>query len=219
MRLTILHSIITLLPTFAIAQLIVLPINRHPAVPDIPASDDSIKQHPIMPDTTTTQSSGPAFGPGEGSVMLSDVMGRDRSINMFASFCREVSSIATRLDASSQNSTVLAPLNSAVEALPRKPWENPEDYDKYGTQAYDGSGGQKRAQDNMKKFVEMHIVPVSPWKEGEKVVPVGGGAEVWWEEKDGKKRIQPGDIEMTSVAGHVANGQIWIIKQVRNYAT
>lgn len=189
MRLTNPHTILALLPTLAIAQLIVLPINRHPATPDLPAQDDTILQHPIMPDTTTSQTSGPALGPGEGSVMLSDVMGRDRSINMFASFTRNVASIAARLDSSSQNSTVLAPLNSAIEGLPRKPWEDPADYDKYGAQAYEGSGGEDRAQENIKRFVEAHVVPVSPWKEGEKVVPIGGGKEIWWEEKDGKKRV------------------------------
>ncbi len=31
-------------------------------------------------------------------------------------------------------------------------------------------------------------MPVSPWKEGEKVRTVGGG-EVWWEEREGGKMV------------------------------
>jgi hypothetical protein len=35
--------------------------------------------------------------------------------------------------------------------------------------------------------VEAHVVPVSPWKEGERVKTLSGG-EVWWESKDGVKK-------------------------------
>ncbi len=34
-------------------------------------------------------------------------------------------------------------------------------------------------------------MPVSPWKEGEKVRTVGGG-EVWWEEREGGKIVGAG---------------------------
>ncbi|KAJ4297280.1 hypothetical protein N0V88_004198 [Collariella sp. IMI 366227] len=117
-----------------------------------------------------------------------------------------------------QNTTVLAPLNSEIEKLPRKPWEDPNDYDTLGPNAYEGGDGQERAQRNLRRFVEAHMLPVSPWREGEKVRPIGGDREVWWEEKEGKQVIQPGAIEVASVAGDVANGQVWIIKGVRNYS-
>lgn len=178
----------------------------------------------------------PAGGPG--TVILSDVMGKDRSINVFASLARDVESVSLRLDDSSQNSTVLAPLNSAMDKLPRKPWEDPEDYNKLGADAYEGEGGWERAQRNLKRFVEAHIISSNPWPQGEKVKALGGdGGEVWWEEKDGAKVIQPGDIEVASVASSVQNGQVvsalswfskptpdanctlqWILKGVRNYS-
>lgn len=72
--------------------------------------------------------------------------------------------------------------------LPRKPWEDPEDYDKLGADAYEGPEGEGRAQNNLRRFVEAHVVPVSPWKEGEKVKTLAGG-EVWWEGKDGVKYV------------------------------
>lgn len=51
-----------------------------------------------------------------------------------------------------------------------------------------GGDGEGRAQGNLRRFVEAHVVPVSPWKEGEKVATVGGG-EVWWEGREGGKIV------------------------------
>ena len=92
------------------------------------------------------------------------------------------------LASTSQNLTVLAPEDAAIKRLPRKPWEDPADYDKFGTEAaYAGQEGVDRAQENLKRFVEAHVVPVSPWGKGEKIKRVSGeGGEVWWEKKDGK---------------------------------
>lgn len=177
---------------------------------------DNLGPGPAMPPSGASPAEPPA-GSG-GGVVLSDVMGRDRSINLFAGFVRDIESASDRLENSSQNTTVLAPLNSAVEKLPRKPWEDPKDYNTLGPSAYEGGEGHERAQRNLRRFVEAHLVPVSPWQEGEKVGTVGGDREVWWEEKDGTRLIQPGAIEVVSVAGDVANGQVWIIRDVRNYA-
>jgi len=73
-------------------------------------------------------------------------------------------------------------------ALPRKPWEDPEDYDNLGTDAYKGDDGEERARNNVKRFVEAHVVPVSPWKEGDKLTTLAGG-EIWWETKSGVKMV------------------------------
>ncbi len=122
-------------------------------------------------------------------MILSDVMGRDRSINIFAGLVRDIESVSRRLDDSSKNSTVLAPLNSAVEKLPRKPWEDPRDYSALGADAYEGEDGQERAQRNLRRFVEAHVLPVSPWQAGEKVKPLGDDQNIWWEEKDGTRVV------------------------------
>lgn len=129
-----------------------------------------------------------------GEIIISDVIGRERSINIFAGFTRDVEEISNRLETNNgeNNTTVLAPLNSEIQKLPRKPWEDLRDYETLGEQAYDGSGGQERANKNLQMFVEAHIVPQSPWKEGEKVSSLGGG-QLWWEERDGKRfvRVHP----------------------------
>lgn len=96
------------------------------------------------------------------------------------------------------NTTVLAPLNSEIQKLSRKPWEDPEDYEELGANAYGGADGEGRAQRNLRRFVEAHVVPVSPWKEGERARTVGGG-ELWWENKDSKKTVCTGHRRIASL--------------------
>ena len=170
--------------------------------------------------------------PATDELIISDVISRERSINIFAGFTRDVDPVATRLDSLSQNSTILAPLNSAIQKMDRKPWEDPKEYDAFGTQAYSMGDGEERAHRNLGRFVQAHIVPASPWREGEKVETLAG-TKVWWESKDGGKvvsclalhrnlwtltqwQIQPGNVEVSSVASKVANGQIWLLEGVLN---
>ncbi|KAK3330087.1 SIN3-like protein [Apodospora peruviana] len=162
---------------------------------------------PAMPPSDPSVPANPPSDAG-GEVILSDVMGRDRSINLYAGFVRDIESAERRLDDSTQNTTVLAPLNSAIEKLPRKPWEDPRDYGALGPDAYEGDDGPERAQRNLRKFVEAHMIPLSPWPAGMKVKPIGDDQDVWWEEKAGIKVVQPGNIEVVSVASTVANGQV-----------
>lgn len=152
-----------------------------------------------------------------GGQTISDVLPRNQQISIFTSFTRDVSSISTGFESAIQKFTVLAPEDSEIKNLPRKPWENPDDYSAFGESAYEGQSGVDRAQENLKKFVEAHVVPSSPWNEGEKVKTLGG-REVWWEEKDGKKLIQPQSLEVLSVADKVSNGEVWVLKGVLNYA-
>ena len=104
-------------------------------------------------------------------------------------FQGDIDAISKRLDDPEQNTTVLAPLNSALQKLPRKPWENPKDYDEMGAEAYEEQSGEDRATSNLRHFVEAHSIPVSPWKEGEKTNSLRG-EKVWWEEKDGKRMVR-----------------------------
>ena len=130
----------------------------------------------------------PEMSEPAGDVIISDVIGKDHIINIFAGFTRDINSISQRLDDNTQNSTILAPLNSELKKLPRKPWEDPREYGALGQGAYEGEGGEDRAHQNLRRFVEAHVVPVSPWAEGEKVETLGG-QKLWWEKCDGKKRV------------------------------
>ncbi|KAK7750076.1 hypothetical protein SLS62_007944 [Diatrype stigma] len=162
----------------------------------------------------------------QAGVLLADVMGRDRSMNAFAGFARDAEAVARRLGDAAARSTVLAPSNAAVDRLPRKPWEDPRDYDALGATAYDGEPGQDRARRNLRRFVEAHVVAASPWLEGEGEgesararTLLDGDREIWWETRsDGVRVIQPDNIEVESIASRVGNGEVWILKGVRNYA-
>lgn len=200
--------ILASLSLVAVSQLVVQQQPQPPRIVLDAAADNpkQQQQHPLAmppPPPSPPPPAGPAIPlqPGDGSdttgpppetgtVILSDVIGRDRSINVFAGFTRDFAPITNRFDDATQNSTVLAPLNSAIEALPRKPWEDPQDYHTLGADAYEGTDGQERAQQNLRRFVEAHIVPVSPWPEKQKASAMAGAGEVWWETRaDGKKVV------------------------------
>jgi Fasciclin domain len=182
------------------------------------------------------QPQAPVMKPSEvsASLLISDVLPRQQRIGIFSGFTRDVDTVSSRLESSAMNTTVLAPNNEALRALPRKPWEDPEEYKALGENAYGGEDGNKRAQDNLKRFVEAHVVPKSPWEAGEKVKSLTGN-ELWYEihgdkmlVRTGKHiytglvltgaQIQPGNIEVQEVADKVANGEVWVLKGCINYA-
>jgi hypothetical protein len=130
----------------------------------------------------------PPSGEVSTGIIISDVIGKTQNIAIFSGLTRDVDAISGRLEDAAQNATVLAPDNNAMKHLERKPWEDPKDYDTFGTNAYGGEDGQDRANKNLRSFVEAHIIPQSPWEEGQKVKTLAG-RELWWEEKEGKKKV------------------------------
>ncbi|PGH26806.1 hypothetical protein AJ80_01572 [Polytolypa hystricis UAMH7299] len=188
---------------------------RNPSIPknlERNYPDRNYPQNPII---------GPMSSDHGPSLLVSDILSKTRSINIFASLTRDIESISTLLNDGSKNTTVLAPLNSAIQALPRKPWEDPEDYEKFGEQsAYAGPQGRERAERNLRRFVEAHLVvgEEGAWVERREVETLGGG-KVRWEKREGEKIfIMPGDIEVEQVASKVSNGEVWILKGIINYA-
>lgn len=59
----------------------------------------------------------------------------------------------------------------------------------FGAQAYEGEDGPARAHRNLKRFVEAHMVPESPWVEGKNAEAIGDGGTIWWEEKGGVRMV------------------------------
>lgn len=163
-----------------------------------------LHQGPLLPSRPpSTMSSTTAAD----SPLLSDFLGTQRSLTTFSSLLRQHDSAASLVSSSSSRATLLAPLNSAVEALPRRPWERPNDYDALGTAAYEGNEGKERADKNTRLFVDAHVLPQSPWQSGDRVKTLTG-REVWWEEKDGKRLIMPNKIEVERVANKAGNGEL-----------
>lgn len=141
---------------------------------------------PLPPPTDPIKDGQDSTG-GGGDLIVSDILNKERDINAFASLARQIESVSDRIDNGSKNTTILAPSNVAVQQLPRKPWESPIDYEMHGQEdAYAGKQGRERADDNLKKFVEMHVLPESPWAEDVKLETLGGAKISWKKGEDGK---------------------------------
>jgi hypothetical protein len=130
----------------------------------------------------------PPAGEVSTGVIISDVIGKTQNIAIFSGLTRDIDDVAGRLNNAAQNATVLAPDNGVMRNLARKPWEDPEDYNTFGANAYEGSSGEDRARKNLERFVQRHVVPESPWEEGKKIKTLAGN-EIWWETKDGQKKV------------------------------
>jgi len=152
----------------------------------------------------------------DNTLSISDILPQTRKINIFASLTRDISTVTSRLESTKpeDNTTLLAPLNSAMQALPRKPWED-RPGDDTGVRA---ERNEDKAAQNLQRFVEEHVVPTSPWREGmQGKIKTLGGQELWWEEVDGRQIIMPGNLEVDGVVGQVGNGEVWAVKGVVNY--
>ncbi|EPS44647.1 hypothetical protein H072_1358 [Dactylellina haptotyla CBS 200.50] len=156
-----------------------------------------------------------AAGPQDAPI-VSDALSVQRDVSIFSDIVRGAASVYERLEDFGLNTTVLAPLNSAMRALPRKPWEDPNP-DNNVQGAFAGLPGEKKAAENLERFVKAHMVPVSPFPENEKVQTLEG-VTVWWTTENGITKIFPGGIEVKEVKGSVPNGQIWTLTGVINYA-
>lgn len=122
----------------------------------------------------------PAEKDPASNLIVSDILSKTRKVNIFASLTRDIEPISARLTDKNETTIVLAPLNSAILSLPRKPWEDPTDYERFGNvDAYKGQDGENRARHNLRRFVEAHLVPVGSWKEGGEVETIGGGRLSW----------------------------------------
>jgi len=180
-----------------------------------------VQQYPLQPNglpgsqSPIMAESGPKVSMTQ-HVTLADLLGRNSQIQIFSGLARDVDSASRRFEDAGENSTVLAPENAVITKLPRKPWEDTDDYQAFGADAYAGDEGKNRAQQNLKRFVEAHVVPQSPWAEGEKAETLAG-SKIWYEKKDGALVIQPGNIEVAKVADKASNGEVWIIKGILNY--
>ncbi|KAF3092678.1 hypothetical protein TWF706_008980 [Orbilia oligospora] len=152
-----------------------------------------------------------------GVPIVSDALSVQRDVSIFSEIVRGLTNhqILDRLEDKGQNTTVLAPLNSAMRALPRKPWEDPDPRNNVEG-AFFGHEGEKKAAANLERFVKAHVVPVSPFKENEKVQTLEG-TTVWWTTENGITKLYPGGIEVKEVKNPVPNGQIWTLKGVVPY--
>ena len=193
-----------------------LPQSLSPTTPPLHNQQSPLSPGPVQPPGMGAPSSD-ASNPDSPDLTISDILPLSRSINIFAQLTRDIASVTTRLSTNGPaNTTLLAPLNSAMQDLPRKPWEDrPGD-----TDSVRAADNEEKASENLQRFVEAHVVPASPWKRGEsEKVKTLGGDEVWWDEKDGKRYVMGKgfEVQVSEVVGTVGNGEVWAIKGVVNY--
>ncbi|QPG95182.1 hypothetical protein C2857_007787 [Epichloe festucae Fl1] len=201
-----------------------------PPPPRIKTLNPSSRTQSSSPPPSSSSSSPPEadrYAPRpQSSISLADAIGPQRSVSSFSSLTRLRSPTATLLSslaASETAVTVLAPLNRAIDDLPRKPWESPSasdhDHDHDHDHDYDGPSGRDRAGRNLARFVEAHLVVApSPWEQGTRATTLAG-RQIWWEERarDGKRVVLPDEVEVDRVAARVANGELWFLKGVLNH--
>lgn len=205
----------------AVAQLIYLPYNPdNPQIKSLALKKQEFhaNQQPLFTPAMDGE------GQGRAAPMLSDVISIDRAISIYSGLTRSVEEVGARLADGSKNTTVLAPKNTVITNLPRKPWEDPHDGEEASAQGtvaeelYRGESGEDRAASNLRRFVEAHLVGISPWQKGKaNQVRTLQGKTIWWDEEGGVKKIYPDGVEVEQIKDDVPNGQIWVLKGVINY--
>ena len=117
----------------------------------------------------------------------------------------------------SVNSTLLVPRNSALQTLPRKPWEDKDDQE--SPRREDGKEDwvwekevEDKARKNVEDFVAGHLVTKYPIEEGKELDTLSG-TKVSYKVKGGEKYIYPGEIKVLGER-EAANGAIWVLDGV-----
>ncbi|KAF3938510.1 hypothetical protein ABW19_dt0206525 [Dactylella cylindrospora] len=183
-----------------------------------PKDQDPFQSPELDMGNSKSSKSEPPTAQSGGPPIVSDALSVQRDVSIFAEFVRGSAPILKRLEDAGLNTTVLAPLNSAVKALPRKPWEDPDADGNAVHGAFAGLDGEKRAAENLERFVKAHMIPISPFSENEKIETLGG-REIWWSTENGVTKIYPDGIVVKEVKNSVPNGQIWTLEGVINYST
>lgn len=95
---------------------------------------------------------GPAV-PAQPLVMLDTALAQHREVSVFSGYVRDLVGLYLALGDLKQSILVVAPLDSAVEALGAKPWEFPTKIDG----SLSAEEADKAVALNVQSFVELHI--------------------------------------------------------------
>ncbi|KAK9453863.1 hypothetical protein V1511DRAFT_45433 [Dipodascopsis uninucleata] len=151
----------------------------------------------------------------EGSnvkILMTDALGVDRDISIFAGLVRQVESLMYRLQDRDAETMVLAPSNHAMQNLPRKPWESADQ-----SESGDPMEDERRAMANIEKFVLSHVVYGQGLeKPGEKKKCGAGISDIWYNEDHGEKVVvsskKHADVSALVVKSQdTGNGIVWTI--------
>ncbi|KAK9329675.1 hypothetical protein V1520DRAFT_342753 [Lipomyces starkeyi] len=148
-------------------------------------------------------------------LLMTDALGIDREISIFASLVRQVEGLMWRLQDRSENTLVLAPTNEAMQALKRKPWEDEET-----TEHSDPIDEERRAMENIARFVLSHVVNDYGFDAPGEKKKCGAGVSDLWYESAGDHMVVHAEKKSGEVKANVVktegtgNGQVWTVDDV-----
>ncbi|KAH8825782.1 hypothetical protein DL96DRAFT_1609838 [Flagelloscypha sp. PMI_526] len=91
---------------------------------------------------------------------LADLLTLSSQTSIFFDYARELS-LSKILADNTKSITVLAPVNKAVIALPRKPHQSPDNQSKVGVVITEEEY-ETQSSENVRRWVSAHIIPESP---------------------------------------------------------
>lgn len=145
-----------------------------------------------------------------GAPLLSDIIGL-KQCTIMSDYTLNLKDIAQRLADPAAQTLILAPLNSAIMALPQKPWVDSPQNTPDKSFEVKPLRNEERAAKNIENFVKRHVVDRYPLTEGKSVSTLAGD-KLSFEIKDGEKYIN-GKHKVVAEK-QAANGAIWVISGV-----
>ncbi|ODQ55545.1 hypothetical protein SAICODRAFT_5482 [Saitoella complicata NRRL Y-17804] len=150
-------------------------------------------QQPIMP------------ADDKEKTMLSDLISIDKSLSIFGDLCRQYTHIEHLLEDPLAHITLIVPNNNAFTSLARKPWDTPSEPEIHITEDIDA--------DRKRSFIERHLVLDDELLAGKRYHTIGGEVEVFFEEKEGVRKLFPGELKVLKVET-AGNGVLWVVDGV-----
>lgn len=145
----------------------------------------------------------------QGVPLLGDIFGSLRQCTIIGDYVRSAQTVSDRMVDSQRQTLILAPINSAIVSLPRKPWqdgpENAQD------PRVDVMRNDDRASKNIEAFVDRHVIPMFPVEAGTTARNLAGQT-LLFEIKDGDKYIDGKHKVLDEKLA--SNGAIWVISGV-----
>ncbi|GAA5958727.1 hypothetical protein JCM3765_006018 [Sporobolomyces pararoseus] len=177
-----------------------LPIGIASTVPSV--------QHPFEMKSSSSSS----------SPSLTDLLTRSKNSRIFYDYLRDSSSVSTRLANPLESTTILAPVNSAIIALERRPHQGPPEPAGGHVEGYAGSREDEQARaDYLEKWIKRHLISgkVDLEVESKEYETLQGGDKVTFvrNQKDGQTgyRVMPGDVEVVEIE-QASNGVIFYLQ-------
>ncbi|KAK9472947.1 uncharacterized protein V1510DRAFT_415620 [Dipodascopsis tothii] len=152
---------------------------------------------------------------GEVHLLMTDALGVDREISIFAGLVRQIEDLMLRLQDPEAETVVLAPSNTAMQALSRKPWEDEE-----GAVRQSPTDEERHAMENIRKFVMSHVISSGRLEHPGEHLGCDQGFEIWYEEESDKRYVYSSKSEDVKAEllnyKSTGNGEVWTLSGVLN---